>query len=67
MPYKQEYNSTTVGAEIPKTPKSVMGSQGESANIPKSFFKPRPTGSHPFPESTPSRGPKKNTHKPFKS
>lgn len=49
MPYKKDYNMTTVGKAKMHTPASVMGSQGTSANIPTSPVKPTSTKATPFP------------------
>lgn len=49
MPYKQEYNATTVKKAKMHTPASVMGSQGTAANIPYGGAKAAPTKATPFP------------------
>ena len=49
MPYKREYKMGAIKKGGSKTPSSVMGSQGTSANIPTSHFKNKPTKHTKFP------------------
>lgn len=59
MPYKQEYNSKTVGKGASKTPAGVMGSQGSPAKIPQSFNKSKSTGYRSFESMFPNVKPAK--------
>jgi hypothetical protein len=48
MPYKKEYNQTTVKKGGSKTPMSVMGGQGKSVSIKPMFTPSKPTGKKGF-------------------
>jgi hypothetical protein len=49
MPYNKDYTMNTVKKAEMKTPKSVMGGQGSSANIIASHYVSRATKNTPFP------------------
>lgn len=48
MPHKKQYNSKTVGKGGSRTLESVMGSEGQSAQIKPMVNKSKPTGSKSF-------------------
>lgn len=56
MPYKKNYNRSTVGTGDSRTPSSVMGSQGGSAKIPTSHFQNKSTKHTPHRANNRSHG-----------